>query len=132
MPQISTYPAATAIASDDNILGQTAAGVTKTWAGLLFTKGVSAPVTISASAIDWSLGSTFQKSISGSTTFTFSNAVAGQWITVKVAAAGANTVAWPTVTWAGGSTPTQTSTKSDFYSFYYDGTTYWGSARQNF
>lgn len=87
---------------------------------------------ISATAIDWSLGNNFSKTISGNTTFTFTGATAGQWITVAVTASGAFTTSWPTVTWQGGAAPTQTASKTDFYTFYYNGTTYYGSASQNY
>jgi hypothetical protein len=98
-----------------------------------FSGAILQPIdTISATTIDWSTGNTFYKSISGDTTFTFSNATAGQWITVKITAAAANVVTWPTTTWQGASTPTQTSSKTDFYTFFYDGTTYYGSASQNY
>jgi hypothetical protein len=87
---------------------------------------------ISALEIDWSAGNTFSKTISGNSTFTFANATAGQWITVMVTASGSLTATWPTVTWKEASTPTQTASKTDFYMFFYDGTTYYGSATQNF
>ena len=98
-----------------------------------FSGAILQPVdAIGASAIDWSLGNTFSKTIGANTTFTFSNATSGQWITVKVTASGSYTTSWPAVTWQGGNAPGQTASKTDFYTFFYDGTTYYGSASQNY
>lgn len=87
---------------------------------------------IAASDIDWSLGNLFSKSVGVNTVFTFSNAVSGQRIRVKVTALAAVTVAWPAVTWKGGVTPSQTADKTDFYDLFFDGTTYFGSADQDY
>lgn len=88
---------------------------------------------ISGTSIDWSTGNTFSKTLAANTTFTFTGATAGQWITVKATNSGTSyTVTWPTVTWQGGVIPTMTASKTDFYTFYYDGTTYFGTATQNF
>jgi hypothetical protein len=72
---------------------------------------------ISGTAIDWSTGDIFYKTISTNTTFTFSNAVDGMKITVIITAGSGNTVTWPTVKWQNGSPPTQTSSGTDVYSF---------------
>ena len=85
--------------------------------------------------IDWKKGNYFYKTIGGSTTFTFANGYhPGQTITVRITASGSYTASFPgTIVWAGGSAPTQTANKTDFYTFIYDmnGVVY-GAARQNF
>lgn len=93
---------------------------------------------ISASEIDWSTlkagGGLYTKTLSANTTFTFANAVAGQTIVVRLTNTASNyTVTWPTVKWAGGVAPTMTTgAKDDIYTFIYDGTSYYGSAVQDF
>jgi hypothetical protein len=90
---------------------------------------------VSTSNIDWAEGNAFTKTLSGNTTFTFTNASSGsQTIVVRVINTGAYTAAWPgTVKWAGGTAPVQTTgSKTDIYTFVtFDGTVY-GSVVQNF
>jgi hypothetical protein len=92
--------------------------------------------TISASAIDWSVSNSFYKALSANTTFTFSNAVDGQVITICLLNTTSNyTVTWPTIKWAGGTAPTMTTgAKYDVYTIYYNATVgaYFGSYVQNF
>lgn len=95
--------------------------------------------TISSTAIDWSTvgagAGIYTKTLAANTTFTFSNAVAGQTIVVVLTNTASNyTVTWPgTVKWSGGVTPVMTTgAKKDVYTFVYDGTDYLGSAVQNF
>ena len=100
------------------------------------TKPVLIPpsASISASAIDWSLGNVFYKTLGANTTFTFSNITDGQTIDVAVTNTASNwTVTWPTVSWSGGSAPTQTTgAHTDVYTFVrVNGVTY-GSVVQNF
>lgn len=61
--------------------------------------------------IDWSTGNTFRGTLTGNTTFTFSNATDGQTIVVDVAQTGTNTftVTWPSAKWVGGTAPTMTT-----------------------
>lgn len=89
---------------------------------------------ISASAIDWALAFTHSKTLAANTTFTFSNAIDGKTIIVFITNTASNyTVTWPTVSWAGGSAPTQTvGAKTDVYTFVQQGTTIFGSVIQNF
>lgn len=97
------------------------------------------PVTsaISASDINWATllktGGLYTKTLAANTTFTFSNATAGQTIIVRLTNTASNyTVTWPTVKWSGGAAPTMTvGAKSDVYTFIYDGTSYFGSAVQD-
>jgi len=92
--------------------------------------------TISASAIDWSVSNSFYKALSANTTFTFSNAVDGQVITICLLNTTSNyTVTWPTIKWAGGTAPTMTTgAHYDVYTIYYNATVgaYFGSYVQNF
>ena len=87
--------------------------------------------------IDLSTGNTFIVTISSNTTFSFTNPPSGTdmtsftLITVNDATAG-RAISWPaSVTWAGGVTPTRTTTanKSDVYTFFTRtaGTQYVGS-----
>lgn len=80
--------------------------------------------------VDWSLSDAFTKTLSlGVNTITFSNKTAGQVIVVRLTGA-VSTVTWPTVKWPGGVAPTQTSSGIDVYTFFYDGTSVYGSAVQ--
>lgn len=72
---------------------------------------------IGASDIDWSTGGVFSKSISGNTTFTFSNTQDGATKIVSVSSSGSYTVTWPTVLWVGGTPPVQTLSGRDIYTF---------------
>lgn len=94
----------------------------------------TAPVAIAAADINWSLGSTFTKTLAANTTFTFSNAVDGRTIVVALTNTASNyTVAWTGVTWSGGTAPTQTTgAKTDVYTFVKVGAVIYGSAVQNF
>lgn len=89
---------------------------------------------ISALEIDWTLANVFTKTLaSGGNTFTFANAASGMCIVVRLTShAGGSTVTWPTVKWAGGAAPTQsTPSKTDVYTFVYDGTSIYGSVVQD-
>lgn len=92
-----------------------------------------ASVAVAASAIDWSAGMLFTKTLAANTTFTFSNATDGQTISVHVTNTASNyTVTWPTVQWAGGVAPTQTvGAKTDVYTFQKVGSTIRGTASQD-
>lgn len=94
----------------------------------------AAPVAVAALDINWSLGSTFTKTLAANSTFTFSNAVDGRTIVVAVTNTAFNyTVAWTGVTWSGGAAPTQTvGAKTDVYTFVKVGAVTYGSAVQNF
>lgn len=87
----------------------------------------------SGTSVDWSLSSSFSKTLSANTTFTFANATDGQVIVMTVLNTASNyTVTWPTVSWSGGSAPTQTTgAKTDVYTFTKIGSTIFGSAVQN-
>ena len=75
--------------------------------------------------IDLSLGNTFYVTVSANTTFAFSNVPTGTNLTnfsiITYNSAGGYAISWPaSVTWAGGQTPTRTTTsaKSDAYTFF--------------
>ena len=69
--------------------------------------------------------------LTGSATITMPTAVAGKSfiIMLKQDATGSRTVTWSTVVWGGGTAPTITSTasKMDIYSFFSDGTNWYGA-----
>ena len=69
--------------------------------------------------------------LAGSPTITMPTAVAGKSFTliINTGTLGSYTVSWSTVAWAGGTTPTVTTTasKKDIFNFYSDGTNWYGS-----
>ena len=69
--------------------------------------------------------------LTGNATITMPTAVAGKSfiIMLKQDATGSRTVTWSTVVWGGGTAPTITSTasKQDIYSFFSDGTNWYGA-----
>ena len=85
-------------------------------------------VEISASAIDWSLGKVFTKTLAGNTTFTFSNLKNGREITVVLdGSAGSYTVTWPGgILWPGGTAHSMTATGVDIVRFSRIGGTVYG------
>ena len=85
---------------------------------------------ISGTAIDCSLGNYFTKTITGSTTFTFTNIPASGTeysMTVELDLNGSNAVAWPaSVTWSADTAPTITDAKTQLFMFVtVDGGTKW-------
>jgi hypothetical protein len=93
-----------------------------------------AAVTIAALEIDWAASPVHKKTLaSGGNTFTFANAASGMVIVVALKSHGSgSTVTWPTVKWAGGTPPTQsTPDKTDVYTFVHDGTDIYGSVVQD-
>jgi hypothetical protein len=87
--------------------------------------------------IDWSItklnGGIYTRTLTGNSTFTFTNPLPGQTIVVRLTNTASNfLVIWPTVKWVGALAPTMTiGAKSDIYSFIYDGTDVFGSYIQN-
>ena len=90
---------------------------------------VGTVVAIPAASIDWATGSSFSKTLSANTPFTFANTVSGQSITVAVTNTASNyTVTWPTVKWPGDLTPVQsTGAQTDVYTFKNIGGVIYGS-----
>jgi len=75
------------------------------------------PVVVSSTNIDWSSGSIFTKTITGSTTFTFSN-IQPKVIAVLVTNSGSFNATWPTVHWPAGVVPTLTTgSGTDIFNF---------------
>lgn len=80
---------------------------------------VSRDLSIGSSTIDWSTSNSFYKTILTNTTFTFSNTLPGQSITVAISAAGSYNITWPaTVIWSGNIAPKQTASATDIYFFH--------------
>ena len=90
-------------------------------------------VPMAANDVDCSLGNYFTKTITGATTFTFSNAPAGVafGFTMEVTLNGSNALTWPTaVKWNADTAPTLTDGKTQLFMFITDdgGTRWRGSA----
>jgi len=110
---------------DSYNLNTNAVATTPTFTGI---KEVS--TAISASAIDLSAGNYFTKTISGTTTFTISNAAASGTVNsfiLQITNGGSATVNWFSgVKWAGGTAPTLTASGYDDLGFFtIDGGTTW-------
>ncbi|MBK9496967.1 MAG: hypothetical protein IPO08_21150 [Xanthomonadales bacterium] len=107
---------------------------TSTLTNKTLTSPAYTEVAIAALDIDWSAGSTFTKTLSANSTFTFSNLANGKTITVALTNTASNyTVNWPTVSWPGSVAPTQTiGAKTDIYSFWRINGVVYGSYVQNF
>lgn len=93
--------------------------------------------TAGGSTINCFTSLTFSRTLSANTTYTLSNMVDGQVVTVAIkqaASGGPYTATFSGVTWKGGVAPTQTQTanKVDLYSFIKIGTPVYGSASQNY
>mgnify|MGYP000894219966 CR=1 FL=1 len=78
--------------------------------------------------INWANGDRQSITWTGDCTITFSNAAAGQTLTLRAVqdATGSRTPTWPTLKWPGGSAGTPGSAANDInlYIFYFDGTNY--------
>lgn len=111
------------------LTGKTLAAASNTITGLTPANDVAASA-MAALAIDWSVAAVFTKTLAaGANTITFANQSSGRVITVRLTGA-ASTVTWPTVKWAGGTAPTQTTSGTDVYTFVHDGTSIYGSVVQ--
>jgi hypothetical protein len=91
----------------------------------LYTANTSTAITVSLTN-----GTVQQLTLTGSPTITMPTAAAGKSfvIMLKQDGTGGRTVTWSTVVWPGGTAPTVTSTasKQDIYSFFSDGTNWYG------
>ncbi len=86
-------------------------------------------------ALDWNNSNVQSVTLGGNRTFTFANPLSGgrYLIYLKQDGTGSRTITWPTIRWAGGTTPTLTTTanKVDIITIVYDGSEYFGSASLN-
>ena len=88
----------------------------------------------STQTIDWSLGAVASVTLTASCTFSWSNAVAGQSLTLILTQGGTGsyTVTWPTspaaIKWPASNAPILTTAvgKADIISVFYDGTSFYG------
>jgi hypothetical protein len=90
-----------------------------------------------AKTIDWTLSNKQKITLTGNCTFTFTNPPGPCSLIFKLAqdATGSRTVTWPSaVKWSGGTAPTLTTAanKVDIISFYYDGSSYFGTYSLNY
>lgn len=95
---------------------------------------IAPSVAVPSTAIDWSLGRLYSKTLSANTTFTFVNAIDGMELEVALTNTASNyTVTWPSgIKWVGGSAPTQTvGAKTDVYRLRQIGTTIYCTVAQN-
>jgi len=92
----------------------------------LYTANTSTAITVSLTN-----GTVQQLTLTGNATITMPAQGAGKSfiIMLKQDATGSRTVTWSTVVWGGGTAPTITSTasKQDIYSFFSDGTNWYGA-----
>lgn len=87
--------------------------------------------------IDWTLSNKQKSTLTGNCTFTFTAPGGPCSLVLKLVqdGTGSRTATWPAaVHWSGGTAPTLTTaaSKVDIITFYYDGTTYFGSSVLNF
>lgn len=90
-----------------------------------------------ADLINWQLSNNQKSTLTFNCTFTFTAPTKSCSLVLKLVqdATGSRTVTWPaTVHWSGGTAPTLTTTASrvDIITFYWDGTTYFGSYTLNY
>ena len=135
----STYYPAMTTATSGTITGETTSSTklsfvpstgTLTTSAILATEYKETSAAISASAIDLTLGNYFTKTISGTTTFTISNAASSGTVNsfiLQLTNGGSATVNWFSgVKWAGGTAPTLTASGYDELGFFsIDGGTTW-------
>ena len=90
-----------------------------------------------AVVVNWGLSNNFRWTLNSACTVSFSNAVDGQTVLIKILQASSTsyTVTWPAIKWANGSAPVQSSSTSvtDTYTINYDGivSSYFGAYVQN-
>lgn len=89
-----------------------------------------------ADTIDWTAGSIHKSTLTGNCTYTFTAPTGVSRLSLQVVqGAGPYTITWPaSVKWAGATAPTlgTTSGRSDWVTFIWDGTNYWGVHTGNF
>jgi hypothetical protein len=79
-------------------------------------------------ALDASRGNVFTASVTSNATVTISNMASGQTINLRTTTSGAYTIGFsPTPKWAGGTAGTATSSGTDLWTIFYDGTNYYAA-----
>jgi hypothetical protein len=141
-----TNSSTASITSFNNITGYTASGATGTTStNLVFstTPSLTNPTvtnyvetlyaanTSTALTIDLANGTVQKLTLTANATLTMPTAVAGKSFIIILAqdATGSRAVTWTTVSWPSATSPTITSTasKKDIYSFFSDGTSWYGA-----
>jgi hypothetical protein len=83
-------------------------------------------------AIDTELGNVFWNTLTGNTTFSFTNAVEGRHFTLFVSqdSTGGRAATWPTIIWSNGHEGALATGANDVttFDFYYDGTDWYGKS----
>lgn len=131
-----------AISSSPTLSFSTAWGDARyaTLSGATFTGNIAlktathTAVTPGALAVDWTAGHRQHKSVSASSTFTFTSPGNPANLLIKIANTGgaAITLTWPAAVKWSSAPPTHAAGKTGLYMFYFDGTTYWGSYVQGY
>ena len=90
-----------------------------------------------SNTVNWNNSNIQSYTLNANTSFTFSNGLAGATYILLISQNAANiyNVTWPvSVAWSGGATPSITATysKTDIFTFIYNGTTYYGGYSQNY
>jgi len=114
-------------ATTDTLTNKTLTNPTVTnYVETLYAANTSTAITVALTN-----GTVQQLTLTGNATITMPTAVAGKSfiIMLKQDATGSRTVTWSTVVWGGGTAPTITATasKQDIYSFFSDGTNWYGA-----
>lgn len=118
---------------DTYSLGTGATATTPTFTNPTITNYVETAYTANTSTaitVDLANGTLQILTLTGNPTITMPTATAGKSFVIMLkTGSGSYTVTWSTVKWAGGTAPTVTSTASrmDIYSFFSDGTNWYGS-----
>ena len=125
----------TSTGSGNNVLSSTPTLVTPT-INSAYTEATYTANTSTAITLDLANGSVQNLTLTGICTITMPTAAAGKSFMMYLrTGAGGYTVTWTTVKWAGGTAPTLTATASrlDIFSFFSDGTNWYGVvAGQNY
>jgi hypothetical protein len=114
-------------ATTDTLTNKTLTNPTVTnYTETLYTANTSTAITV-----DLANGTVQKLTLTGNATITMPTASAGKSFVIILAqdATGSRTVTWSTVVWPSGTAPTITSTasKKDIYSFFADGTSWYGT-----
>lgn len=99
--------------------------------GVIYNSEIDDGNSGAADTIDWSAGGAHKSTLTGNCTYTFTSPAGVTSVVLKIVqGAGPYTVTWPaSVKWAAGAAPTLSIANGaiDIFSFYYDGTNYYGA-----